>query len=103
MRALLFLLLAGGCALQPATQQETIPLGRGEILSAENAGQAIAVGKSTKAEVRSALGEATVVEFDSGYEVWVYRERPREKAASSKTELVLLFDPSGLLTKTRIR
>ena len=103
MRVILFLLLVGGCVLQPARQQEAVPLGPGEILSAENAGKAIAVGKSTKADVRSALGEATVIDFDNGYAVWVYRERPREKAASPRTELVLLFDPSGVLTKTRIR
>jgi hypothetical protein len=103
VRVILFLLLVGGCALQQAKQQEALPLGPGEILSAVNAANAIAVGKSTKADVRSALGEATVIGFDSGYEVWVYRERPREKAASPRTELVLLFDPSGVLTKTRTR
>jgi hypothetical protein len=54
------------------------------------------MGKSTKADVRAALGEAVVVDFDSGYAVWIYKERP-------STELVLLFDPSGLLTKTRVR
>jgi hypothetical protein len=97
------LLLAGGCALQPAKRPETIALGPGEIVSARNAEQAIAAGKSTKADVRAALGEAIVVDFDSGYEVWVYRERPRENAPSPGTELVLLFDPSGVLTKTRIR
>ena len=41
------------------------------------------------------LGEATVVDFPSGYEVWVYRQPP-------SSELVLLFDDSGTLTKTRI-
>jgi len=46
--------------------------------------------------VRKALGEAVVVDFNTGYEVWIYRERPSK-------ELVLLFDPSGTLTKTRIR
>ena len=63
----------------------------------------LAVGKSTKAEVRAALGEAIVVDFESGYEVWVYRERPGEKAKPPATELVLLFEPSGLLTRARIR
>ena len=55
----------------------------------------LSVGRSTKADVRAALGEGTVVNFDSGYEVWVYRQ-PRE-------ELVLLFEPSGILSKTRVR
>jgi hypothetical protein len=52
-------------------------------------GSAEAVGESTSADVRAALGEALVIDFDSGYEVWVYRE------------LVLLFAPSGVLTKAR--
>ena len=53
--------------------------------------------------MRAALGEAIVVDFQSGYEVWVYRERLREKARPPATELVLLFDPSGTLTKARTR
>ena len=37
----------------------------------------LAVGQSTKSEVRAALGEGTEVSFDSGYEVWVYRAAAR--------------------------
>jgi hypothetical protein len=97
--------LIGGCAvLQPIPKSaDAVPLGPGEILSAHTAQDAITVGKSTKADVRAALGEAIVVDFDSGYEVWVYRERLREKMPPPATEFVLLFDPSGTLTKTRIR
>jgi hypothetical protein len=75
----------------------------GEILSAQAANDTVALGKSTKADVRLALGEAVVVDFDSGYEVWVYRERLRDKAPPPATEFVLLFAPSGILAKTRIR
>jgi hypothetical protein len=90
-------LLVGGCAvLNQKTVKEESPLGPAEIRSAQAAAGAIAVGKSTKADVRKALGEAVVVDFNTGYEVWIYRERPSK-------ELVLLFDPSGTLTKTRIR
>lgn len=32
-------------------------------------GYALDIGKSTKADVRAALGEAVVVDFASGYEV----------------------------------
>lgn len=94
-----------GCALlhPPAPTVETAPLRPGEILSADAATAAVTVGKSTKADVRAALGEAVVVDFYSGYEVWVYRERLREKAAPAQTEFVLLFAPSGILTRTRIR
>jgi hypothetical protein len=98
-------LFIGGCALlqPPAPKPATAPLGSGEILSAQAAKDAITIGKSTKADVRAALGEALVIDFDSGYEVWVYRERLREKAPPPALELVLLFAPSGLLTKTRMR
>ena len=100
MRALLAAcLVLGGCAvLQPAPKPAAAPLGPGEIVGAAAAAEAIAIGETTKADVRAVLGEATVVDFPSGYEVWVYRERP-----APRTELVLLFDPSGIVAKTRVR
>ena len=90
-------LLAGCAAVQPPPPKPAAaPLGPGEIRSARTAESTLAVGRTTKAEVRAALGEGTVVDFPSGYEVWVYRERPN-------AELVLLFEPSGILTNTRVR
>ena len=105
MRALFFiLLLLGGCSLlQPSPKPAQKPLGPGEILSAQAAQDVLSIGGSTKADVRAALGQAVVVDFSSGYEVWVYRERPKEESTVSKTELVLLFSPSGILSKTRVR
>jgi hypothetical protein len=93
----------GGCVLQPQKTAKEAPLGPAEIRSAQAAAGTMAVGKSTKADVRAALGGAVVVDFESGYEVWVYKERLGEKAKPPAAELVLLFDPSGTLTKTRIR
>jgi hypothetical protein len=100
--------LLGGCAfLQPPPKPAETPLGPGEIRSAQLAHDAFAIGKITKADVRAALGEGVVVDFASGYEVWVYREHRQEnsaeKPAAPSAELVLLFAPSGILTKTRIR
>jgi hypothetical protein len=63
----------------------------------------IVIGKSTKADVSSALGRAVVVSFDSGYEVWVYRWAGSDRTARAATELVVLFAPSGLVTKVRLR
>jgi hypothetical protein len=101
------LLLLGGCALpQPPPQPAEKPLGPGEILSAQAAQDALAIGNSTKADVRAALGQAVVVDFASGYEVWVYRERAPEKPQeppAPRAELVLLFAPSGILSRTRVR
>jgi outer membrane protein assembly factor BamE (lipoprotein component of BamABCDE complex) len=75
---------------------------------AQEAANAITVGKSTKAEVIVALGKTTVVTFDSGFEVWVYRYKRGVAAGSAPgttaiTELVILLAPSGVVTKTRIR
>jgi hypothetical protein len=92
----------------PKTSDSTAPI-LGEIRSAQAAKDSITIGKSTKADVLAALGKPVVVSFDSGYEVWVYRENPEQKpppaktAAPARTELVLLFAPSGVVTKTRIR
>jgi hypothetical protein len=84
----------------------------------------IHIGKSTRAEVIAALGKATIVSFDSGFEVWVYQilggritgetsvrsswlERVLyagpKKGARGNAEFVVLFAPSGLVAKTRIR
>lgn len=98
--ALLLCLVVAGCAAPPPREA---PLGPGEVRSAQAARDALVIGTSTRAEVRAALGEATVVDFASGYEVWVYRERLPEKAQPPRTELVLLFAPGGTLEKARIR
>ena len=98
---LAFLLVAGCAHVEPKPAQK--PLGPGEILSAQAAQDALSVGSSTRADVRAALGQAVVVDFASGYEVWVYRERPKEESTAPRTELVLLFAPSGVLEKTRVR
>jgi hypothetical protein len=102
--AVIACVLLSACAiLQPPPKPADTPLGPGEIRSARAGESALAVGKSTKADVLAALGEATVVDFASGYEVWVYRERAQEKEPTPKAELVLLFTPSGILTRTRVR
>ncbi len=85
-------------------------------ISARDARESIVIGTSSKAEVIAALGKTQVVSFDSGYEVWVYRsldDAPPKgdsaeraalaKEASSKAEFVVLFAPSGVGPKTRIR
>jgi len=74
----------------------------------EDARSAITIGKSTKADVIAVLGKTTVVSFDSGYEVWVYRYKGDASTGSAqgahgKTEFIVLFAPSGVVTKTRIR
>ena len=71
-------------------------------LSMQNASDSVTVGKSSKTDVLAALGAATVINFDSGYEVWVYRAKSREPA-EAKAEFVILFSPDGVVKKTRLR
>ena len=71
-------------------------------LSMQSASDSITIGKSSKADVMTALGSATVINFDSGYEVWVYRAKSREPA-EAKAEFVILFAPDGVVRKTRLR
>jgi len=72
-------------------------------ITPQGARDAIAAGRSTKAEVAAALGQAAVIPFDSGYEVWVYRWRGAQPTTRAATELVVLFESSGLVRKTRVR
>ncbi|HEX6155956.1 MAG TPA: hypothetical protein VFZ54_08025 [Burkholderiales bacterium] len=88
--------LLAGCAAPPPPKPAAAPSLR-EISSS------LAVGRSTRSDVRAALGEGTVVNFDSGYEVWVYRQPAVEKPPAAAAELVLLFEPSGILSKMRVR
>ena len=71
-------------------------------LSMQSASDMVAAGKASKADVIAALGPGVVVKFDSGFEVWVYRSKPARATASS-AEFVVLFGPSGIVQKTRIR
>ena len=59
-----------------------------------------AVPGATRASVLAALGPTNKISFDSGYEVWQYQTpRPGGQFA----EYVILFDPAGVVTKTRKR
>jgi outer membrane protein assembly factor BamE (lipoprotein component of BamABCDE complex) len=97
--------IAAGCAMpasQVAIEKPPAPvLARGVTPAA--AAQAVVAGRSSKADVARALGAATVVHFDSGYEVWVYQTQEDANAQREPSELVILFAPSGVVKKTRVR
>jgi hypothetical protein len=97
--SLVIAISVAGCA----TQMPNL----GNVASARDAQAAVSIGKSTKADVEAALGKAIVVSFDSGYEVWVYREKGAgglfARPTRDNAELVLLFEPPGVLRKSRIR
>lgn len=89
-------LVLAACAAPGGQQREdAAPPFRDATMQVTEAERAITLGTSTKAEVKAALGTANVVSFASGYEVWVYR--------AAGAEFVLLFAPSGIVKKTRIR
>ncbi len=100
-------LALAGCAspLNEPDSRNAMPEFSTPGMSLQSAKNAIVAGKSTKADVATVLGNGTVVKFDSGYEVWVYRAKAYKPAvdAPGTNELVVLFSPSGIVKKTRIR
>jgi hypothetical protein len=67
------------------------------------AAQALVHAGNSKREVVAALGPGNGVAFESGWEVWVYRWPGADRSARSATELVILFDRTGAVRKTRLR
>jgi hypothetical protein len=86
----------GGCAA-PGKAAFSDP-----ALTVQSARERIVPGQSTRADVFKALGPATVITFDSGFEVWAYRSAS-PSAQRVDTELVILLDRDGLVKKTRLR
>jgi hypothetical protein len=109
--ALALALCIAGCATQPSTAPSAVvtPV-RPKVVPADRVKDAVAIGKTSKADVIASLGETLVIAFDTGYEVWVYtlaEERtPRSAgrgAPGTSAEFVILFAPSGLVAKSRVR
>jgi hypothetical protein len=95
------------------------------MIAATGGQQTIRVGMSSKADVIAALGGTKVLRFESGFEVWVYRfqDEPADAIARLGTgtsqpvigqgdaapraggnaEFIVLFSPSGIVTKIRVR
>jgi outer membrane protein assembly factor BamE (lipoprotein component of BamABCDE complex) len=92
----------GGCA-GPSAPQQGAELSKAGAMPPQAAQSMVAVGKSTKADVEAALGKAATVQFDSGWDVWAYRWRGKQRTTRGDTELVILFGPDGVVRKTRIR
>lgn len=85
-------LLLAGCASAPAPP--------GAQADAARLAQAVVPGQSTRASVLAALGPTRGIAFDSGYETWLYQI---PLGAGSFAEFVILFDPAGVVRKTRRR
>ena len=119
--ALLFIVCIAGCATPPPTVPSAVvtPL-RMKAIPPDHVKDAVAIGKSTRADVIASLGETLAISFDSGFEVWAYRladDTPGKAARTQRgtrrgsettepgmaAEYVILFAPSGVVAKTRIR
>jgi hypothetical protein len=116
-----FCACVAGCAATGTTSVTgtAATLMRAKTITARDARDAIVIGKSTKSDVLAALGNTVVIRFDSGFEIWVYQYSGDTTAKANgverieyagsgngtlgKTEFVVLFAPSGVVTKTRIR
>jgi hypothetical protein len=90
------------CACGSLNAGRNAPPFRDAAMSMQHAFDTIVVGGTTQAEALTALGPATEIKFDSGYAVWVYRARASEPDAD-RAEFVILFAPSGVVKKTRLR
>ncbi len=95
--------LVAGCSTTAQPTEAPAPYASAPYATTIRAIPPLAAGKSTKGEVAASLGRTTAVAFDSGYEVWVYLIKPSTEGDSETTELVLLFDPQGVLAKSRLR
>ena len=57
----------------------------------------------TRDQVAAALGPSNIVQFESGWQVWVYRWPGADDSTRAATELVILFEPGGTVRKARVR
>lgn len=115
-RPLALSILIALCTLQTACT--TVGNGRFVQLQAHEAEQLLQPGRTTRAEAERLLGEGSALRFDSGWTTthYVYRNGPprfldyvpvvglvTSAMDTPETELVLLFDPDGVLRKYKLR
>jgi hypothetical protein len=91
-----------GCA-GPGAPQQGAESSKAAALPPLAAQSMVVIGRSTKRDVEAVLGKAAAVQFDSGWDVWAYRWRGKQRTTRGDTELVILFGPDGVVRKTRIR
>ena len=101
----LWLAACAGFSDRSLGHSDAKPAFRDAAMSMKQALDTVVPGVSTKASVAAWLGPATVIRFDSAFEVWVYRGRSAGPAQQGGpgAELVILFSPAGIATKARLR
>ncbi|HAT31142.1 MAG TPA: hypothetical protein DCW29_09910 [Janthinobacterium sp.] len=92
---------SGNGAMKTLSQQDTVRI--------------ITIGKSTRADVKLAFGDASVTHFDNGYELWLYQVGVAKivdslpllnllaSSADNERELSILFNKSGIVKKYQLR
>jgi hypothetical protein len=70
--------------------------------AAQAASERVHVG-DTRDAVAAALGASNILQFESGWQVWIYRWPGVDDSTRAATELDLLFEPRGTLRKVRVR
>jgi hypothetical protein len=96
----------GGCALSGKLEENgpgikhTPP--QVAFAAAQAAGERIHIG-DTRDAVAAALGPSNILQFESGWQVWIYRWPGVDDSTRAATELDLLFEPRGTLRKLRVR
>ena len=93
--------LLAGCATLDADSERTFT--KATVVPTRAVDARVSPGKSTKADVLAALGKTTTINFDSGYEIWVYHVKDEARRDAGAAEYVVLFAPSGVVAKTRTR
>lgn len=95
--------LLAACAVPQPQDDKPQPPFRDPAMTVEGAAGISTPGR-TKQEIAALLGPAVAVRLDSGHEVWVYRPRPpKSRPTEDQPELVVLFSPSGVVEKSRVR
>jgi hypothetical protein len=91
-----------GCAGPGPLSSAAQPPFRDPQLTVPQAAQSLVPGRTTRQEVIDRLGPGEAVRFETGYEVRVWRTRGSRDERTAP-ELVVLFDPAGVVHKVRAR
>ena len=109
LRLIAWFLLAAATAGCASTGNGTV-----KTLTQERAAQTIVIGKSSKADISAAFGNATITPFANGYEIWLYQLGYSKivdslpyvnlvlSSADNKKELSILFDRTGVVRKYQL-